>query len=417
MSEPAAPAASVAQPWDPTTPVRAGWVGLLAVANVAVFAAFFGPLQVLLAQQAQDLSPSSKEATLGLVTGIGAFVAMVSNPLLGAVSDRTTGRWGRRRPWIAIGALVSVAGLALLSGSRTIALMALGWAVVQLGANAGLAAIMAAIPDRVPRRQRGVVGGTVALAQTVGAMVGVGVATVTGEWMVGYVAIAVLVVTASAPYVLLARDEPLRTRPPAFAWGPFVRGFWVSPSRHPDFAWAWAVRFLVQLGNALGLVYLYYFLQDRVGYDDPEGGVFVLTVVYALSSVATTVAGGRISDRVGRRKVFVVVSGVVMASASALLALVPTWPAALVAAVLLGAGFGVFTAVDYALMTEVLPNADDSGRDLGVINVAASLPQVFSPLLAGALVSSAAGYPGLYLLSAVATLAGAVAVRAIRSVR
>ena len=396
-------------------PVRAPWVSLLAVANLAVFAAFFGPLQVLLAQQAEELSPGSKEATLGLVTGVGAFVAMVANPVLGACSDRTRGRFGRRRPWVALGALVSAGGLALLSGSQLVGLMVLGWALVQLGANGSLAAIMAAIPDRVPRRQRGVVGGTVALAQTVGALLGVGIASLTGSWSVGYVAVAGFVLLASLPYVLGGRDDPI-TSVPAFTWGSFLRGFWVSPREHPDFAWAWVVRFLVQLGNALGLVYLYYFLQDRVDYADPEGGVFLLTVLYALASVLTTVASGQLSDRVGRRKVFIVVSGVVMATATAALALVPVWPMVVVGAILLGAGFGVFTAVDYAVMTEVLPNAEDSGRDLGVINIAASLPQVFSPVLAGALVTSGAGYPGLYLLSALATLVGALAVSRIRGV-
>ncbi|GAA1939758.1 MFS transporter [Nocardioides marmoribigeumensis] len=412
----APPLDAAERPWEPSTPVRAGWVSLLAVANLAVFAAFFGPLQVLLAQQAEDLSPGSKEATLGLVTGIGAFVAMVANPVLGACSDRTRGRFGRRRPWVLTGALVSVGGLALLSGSQLVALMVLGWALVQLGANGSLAAIMAAIPDRVPRTQRGVVGGTVALAQTVGALLGVGIASVTGDWAIGYLAVAVFVVLASLPYVLGGRDEPVR-HVPAFSWSGFLRGFWVSPRRHPDFAWAWVVRFLVQLGNALGLVYLYYFLQDGVGYADPEGGVFLLTVVYAVSSVLTTVTSGRLSDRLGRRKVFIVVSGVVMALAATALALAPVWPMVVAGAVVLGAGFGVFTAVDYAVMTEVLPTAEDSGRDLGVINVAASLPQVFSPVLAGALVSSGAGYPGLYLLAALATLAGALAVGRIRGVR
>ncbi len=409
-------APSVERPWDPEVPVRAGWVSLLGVANLAVFAAFFGPLQVLLAQQAEELAPGSKEATLGLVTGTGAFVAMVANPLLGACSDRTRGRLGRRRPWVLVGALVSVGGLALLSGSQLVGLMVLGWALVQLGANGSLAAIMAAIPDRVPRRQRGVVGGTVALAQTIGALLGVGIASVTGSWAVGYLAVAAFVVLASLPYVLAGRDDPVAEVPP-FAWGPFLRGFWVSPREQPDFAWAWLVRFLVQLGNALSLVYLYYFLQDRVEYADPESGVFTLTVVYALSSVLTTVGSGRVSDRIGRRKVFIVVSGVVMATAAAALALVPVWPMVVLAAIVLGAGFGAFTAVDYAVMTEVLPTAEDSGRDLGVINVAASLPQVFSPVLAGALVSSGVGYPGLYSLAAVATLAGALAVGRIRGVR
>jgi MFS family permease len=317
---------------------------------------------------------------------------------------------------VVLGAVGGAVGLTVLAGVHAVAWMVLGWAVVQASVNAQYAAVLASIPDQVPRAQRGVVGGWVALAQTVGALLGVGIASVTGDWAIGYLAVAVFVVLASLPYVLGGRDEPVR-HVPAFSWSGFLRGFWVSPRRHPDFAWAWVVRFLVQLGNALGLVYLYYFLQDRVGRSDPESGVLVLTVVYALASVLTTVVAGRVSDRVGRRQPFIVVSGVVMALATAALAVAPVWPVAVVGAVLLGAGFGVFTAVDYALMTEVLPTAADSGRDLGVINIASSLPQVFSPVLAGALVSTAVGYPGLYLLAGATTLAGALAVGRIRGVR
>jgi len=172
----------------------------------------------------------------------------------------------------------------------------------------------------------------------------------------------------------------------------------------------------VHTGNALGLVYLYYFLDDAVGYDDPEGGVFTLTVVYAVCSVLTTVVSGRMSDRLGRRRVFVSVSGLVLAVATAMLALFPTWPVALVAAAVLGLGFGVFVAVDYALLTEVLPDLDDSGRDLGVINIASALPQVVAPVVAALVVSSLGGYPVLYLLAAGVTVAGALLVNRIRGV-
>ena len=397
-------------PPEPTTPVGRSWITALTLANVGAFAAFFGPLQVLLAQQAQEISPESKEALLGLVTGIGAFVSLTCNPLFGALSDRTRSRFGRRAPWVVVGALVGASGLVLLSGSHVVGLMILGWALVQAGANASYAAVMAAIPDQVPRRQRGVVGGWVALAQTLGAMCGVGLAMATGSWAAGYLACAVFLVAMSAPFVVGGFDRPVAMpdRPP-FRTTAFLRGFWVSPRLHPDFGWAWLTRFLVQLGNALGLVYLYYFLQDAVRYADPEAGVFTLTVVYSVCSVLT-------ADRFARRKVFVSVSGVVMAVATALLGVFPVWPVAVVGAAVLGLGFGVFVAVDYAVMTEVLPSAADSGRDLGVINVAAALPQVVAPLVAAVLVSTAGGYRALYLVAALAVLAGAVLVGRIRGV-
>lgn len=406
---------------EPTRPVTRSWVTALSLANLAAFVAWFGPLQVLLAQQAEAIRPEDKEALLGLVTGVGAFVSLVCNPVFGAFSDRTVSRFGRRAPWVVLGTLFGAGGLLVLAGARTTGLMLLGWSLVQAGANASFAAVMAAIPDRVPRRQRGVVGGWVALAQTVGGMAGTGLALVTGSWTAGYVACALSYVLLSAPYVLGRHDRPSTGHPPAgrpapFRLGSFLADFWVSPRLHPDFAWAWLTRFLVQLGNALGLVYLYYFLDDAVQYADPESGVFLLTVIYSLCSIVTAVGSGRLSDRLGRRKVFVSVSGASLAVATCVLALVPSWPVTVVAAAVLGLGFGVFTAVDYAVITEVLPDVADSGRDLGIINIAAALPQVLAPAVAAPLVRSAGGYPALYALAAAVTLLGAVLVTRIRGV-
>jgi MFS family permease len=128
------------------------------------------------------------------------------------------------------------------------------------------------------------------------------------------------------------------------------------------------------------------------------------------------VASGSWSDRLGRRKVFVTWSGVVMAVGAVVLAAWPTWTAALVAAVILGVGFGVYLSVDFALLTEVLPSARDRAKDLGVINIANSLPQVIAPAIAAPVVKYVGGYPMLYGLAAAVTLLGAVLVRQVRAV-
>ena len=111
----------------------------------------------------------------------------------------------------------------------------------------------------------------------------------------------------------------------------------------------------------------------------------MLTAVYALTLVLTTVVFGAWSDRLGRRKVFVIWSGLVSGSAAVLLGVGQSWPAALAAAVVMGCAYGIYTAVDFALITEVLPTAIDRAKDLGVINIANALPQVFAPVLAGVL--------------------------------
>ncbi|MGJ5751318.1 MFS transporter [Streptomyces puniciscabiei] len=405
---------------EPVEPVGRGWTAALSVANGAIWVGWFGPLQILLASQAGDFAPGSgmsKETMLAWVTGAGAVVSLLANPFFGALSDRTTARPGRRTPWIVAGAAGGALSLLLLARAGGVWSMAVGWCLVQLTLNAAFAAVTAAVPDRVPRLQRGAVGGWLGAAQILGVVGGTGLATVAGGIGAGYTACAVCAVAGVLPYVL--RYDDLRLPPedrPPWSWRGFLAGFWLSPRRHPDLGWAWLTRFLINLSNSLVLLYLLYYLRDRLHRPDPGQGVLVLTAVNSLTLMATVVVGGVWSDRVGRRKPFVVWSGVLMAVATAALAGWQTWPGAIVAAAVLGVGFGVFTSVDFALMTDVLPKALDRGKDLGVINVANALPQVAAPALAAPVVTYLGGYRVLYLVAAVIGLAGAVLVGRIRGV-
>ncbi|MEO7069921.1 MAG: MFS transporter [Nostocoides sp.] len=351
---------------EPMDRARRGWVTRMTVAVVGLNAGFFGPLQVLLAQQVAAFTPGHKESTLALVTGTGATISLIGNPVWGALSDRTTGRFGRRMPWIAGGALLGAAALVVLGLAGSIATVILGWCLVQAGLNAMLAATTAAIPDLVPVRQRAAVGGWVGVGQTMGVVAGTGIATAVDGVRAGYLTLAALVIATALVFVVRTGDVPLRAdQRPRFSLGAMLRSFWVDPRQHPDFAWAWLTRFLVNVGNAIGTLYLLYYLGDAVGIEDPKTGVFVLILVYAGCLVATTVVAGLWSDRIGRRKPFVILSGAVTAVASSVLALFPTWPAAVTGAVILGIGFGVYTSVDFALVTQVLPSADAEPRTSG----------------------------------------------------
>ncbi|AWN27177.1 MFS transporter [Streptomyces sp. NEAU-S7GS2] len=415
MSRPAAPEALA----EPTERAGRGWTASLSLANGAIWVGWYGPLQILLALQAAELAPpgTAKESVLAWVTGAGAAVSMVANPLFGALSDRTASRFGRRAPWVLAGVLGGAAALVLLAGAGTVPAMALGWCLVQLTLNAAFAAITAAVPDRVPQRQRGAVGGWVGAAQILGVVAGTGLATVAGGVVAGYLACAGFVVLGALPYVLAHRDPALpAARRPALTWRAVLAGFWISPRRHPDLGWAWLTRFLINLGNALALLYLLYYLRDVLHRPDPDGGVLVLTAVNAVTLLGTVVVGGLWSDRVGRRQPFVLGAGVIMTAATGLLAGWQTWPGALCAAALLGVGFGVFTSVDFALMTEVLPAAAHRGKDMGLINIANALPQVAAPALAAPIVQHLGGYRALYCVAAAVGLLGALLVRRIRGV-
>jgi MFS family permease len=403
---------------EPVVTVRARWVTLLFVANLGLWLALYAPIQVLLPEQAELLDKANKTLVLSVVMGVGALVALVANPVIGMLSDRTTSRWGRRHPWTVIGSLIGAVGLLVLAVAPNIVVMTLGWCVVQAGLSGMLAALTSALPDRVPVGQRAQVGGFIGISQMLGTVLGTLIVTVLITAVAGgYAACAVLVVLGGLVFTLCTRDARL---PAAFRpAGPLLAGLrhlWISPRAFPDFAWGWATHFLINLGNALGTLYLLYFLSDAAHYPDPETGLLILMALYGVALVVGAVVCGITSDRSGRRRSYVVGSSAVMALAAVLLVVWPTWTSALVAAPLLGVGFGIYWAVALAILTQVLPTAVDRAKDIGVINVANSLPQVVGPAVAGVVLALTHSYPLLFALSAVATLGGAVTVLRIRSV-
>jgi MFS family permease len=389
---------------------------LLFAANLGLWMAFFTPIQVLLPEQIADLGTDQKELWLGVVTGVGALVAIIVNPLAGALSDRTRLRlfgrvYGRRHCWTVGGAVLSFFSLLVLAAAPDLLWVTLGWAGAQVGLNVMLATLTAAVPDRVPVEQRGLVSGWIGMPQALGLVIGaILVTAVVTTPAPGYVIMAVGMAVLVAPFVLRTADDPLGPGViPRVAWRLDLRD-------NPDFAWAFGTRFLVQLGNALGTLYLLYFLSDAVKLDDPDTGLLYMILLYTVGMISTAMLGGWLSDRLGRRKIFVVWAGVLIAIAATLLGVWPTWPVALVASVLFGAGYGVYLAVDTALITQVLPAATDRAKDLGVINIATAAPQVLGPVLAAPIVTHLGGYPALFGLTALVTILGAVAVLKIRSV-
>lgn len=407
---------------EPTARIRPSWIALIFGANLGVWMAFLTPLQALLPQQAASVAPLDKENVLALVTGIGALAAVVVNPVAGAFSDRTCPRLfgrdlGRRHVWTVSGAVLGALALMLLSQQHTVAGLVVGWVAAQVCFNATFASLTAAIPDRVPVAQRGAVSGWIGVPQPLGLVAGVTLAGVVGGVVAGYAVISAAVVLMAIPFALFTADDPLpREHRPPFRWRDLAAGMWISPREHPDFAWAWGTRFLVQVGNALGTLYLLFFLTDKVKVTDPVAHLLVLILLYTGGLVVTAVIAGVLSDRVGRRKIFVIWGGIIMAVAALLLALFPVWAMAQVAAALLGAGYGVYLSVDAALITQVLPEATSRGKDLGVINIANSAPQVIAPVVAAPIVVHLGGYPTLYGLTAAVVLLGSVLVGRIRSV-
>jgi MFS family permease len=404
---------------EPERPVSSRWVGLWAAASFAIYMPMFAALIVQLPLQAESVSgKDGAEVTVAWVTGVGALVSIVASVMIGALSDRTIHGRGRRQAWLLGGAVAAAAAIALLGTQKTVIGMVLVWMVFQVGASSMSTALSAVVPDEVPVHQRGFVSAWYGVSLSLGPLLGIIVVglILVDDLAAGYAALGVAVILLAFPFALLVRGTPLKEqqRQP-FRLAELWSGV-AEPFAHRDFAWAFTGRFFLQLSNSIAQIYLLLYLDKQVGYDDPETGVLILTLIYTIAVVGATIPAGRISDRTGKRKRMVFVSSALQGGAGLILAFIPTFPAAMVGALVLGIGFGVYAAVDQALISQVLPSAEGRGKDLGVINLANTGPYVLAPVIAAPVVTSLGGYPVLYVLVLVTGLIAAATVRPIKSV-
>ncbi len=374
---------------------------------------------VLLPLQVELIDAENKVANLAVVTTIGALAAMIAQPIAGTVSDRARTRFGSRAPFIVGGALVGGVALIALGLSSSILLVALCWTLVQISFNVVQGPFSAMLPDRVPEAVRGTFAAVIGAMTMVGSLGGVILASVLAGSIPGaYLVLAGTAVTLLTLFAVFTRSGDNRGEPrPPFRLRDFALTFWVDPIAHPDFFWAFTGRLLLYTGYFLVVAYQLYLLQDYIGLGDEAVALLPFVSAAALPTLIVAVAvSGPWSDRVGRRKPFVVAASLIVALAQVVPWVWPTFAGMIVFALLAGLGFGAFQAVDTALVSQVLPDSHAHAKDLGVVNIAATLPQTLAPALAGAVVL-AFGFAGLFPAAIALSVLGALAVLPIRSVR
>ncbi|MFT4187578.1 MAG: MFS transporter [Aeromicrobium sp.] len=405
---------------EPTTRVGRRWLTPWTLVMMGMFGAYYAVAQIVLPEQAEQITDSdaAKVALTAWATGLAAAITVVVTITVGVLSDRTTHARGRRYPWIVGGIVVMAVGVVAQGFATEPYMVVLSWSVVAVGYASAGSAVLAVVPDDVPVTQRAYVSAFYSIAVSFGPLLVIAIVVgVGGEVVVQYGVVGAVCLLMALPFALRARSVrlPKESRPPAPSAREVLTGL-VAPLRHADFTWAWLGRFGIQLSNALAQIYLYFYLKDHLGVDDPDLMVLVLTVLYALSATAVAIPAGRWSDRTMLRKRLVVISSVMQGVAGLVLAFLPNMPAACVGAVLLGVGYGAYASVDQALITQVLPEAKDRGKDLGIIGVANVLPYVLAAACGGVVVNLW-GYPTLYVLVLVTAVLAALAVHPIRGVR
>jgi len=403
----------------PTKAVSPGFQVLLSLVNMVIWLSILPIGTILLPMQIAAFDAANRFSNLAIATIVGVLAAVITNPIAGALSDRTTSRLGRRRPWFIIGTVLSTITLALMANATSFWALVVWWAIFHIAANAVLAALSAVVPDQVPVRQRATVSAFVSLSLPLGAVIGAVLVTrVLKSTQLSYYTFTGALLVVMALFILVLRDKPLpKATAPRFKMDAFLASFWVNPVKYPDFAWAWITRFLVYLSYFTALGYLLYFLQDAVHYQKAGQGVATFQIILTGALLITSIVAGVLSDKFQRRKIFVMGASFVIVLAFLILAFFQTWPAVELAAAVLGFGFGAYLGVDIAMITQVLPSASTRGKDLGIINIANAFPQAVGSAMAAFVINYFHSYTVLFVLAAILASLGAVLIQQIKSVQ
>ncbi len=405
-----------------TRPVGLGFLTSYTVAQIGAFIAFVPLLQILAPLKAAGIDPIHKTAVLSQAMFFGAIAASVANLLAGAASDRTRSRFGRRRPWMAIGLAGTLVSYVVIAKANTATALVVGVVLFQSLFNCFFAAFGAVAADRTPDAQKGLLSSLLSLGLPIGSAIGV---FVVGGLILDcgarYTALGMMVAAAILPFLLFQRDPTAAQDAnssvlPQQDWRPRSRS---------DFMLALGGRVLTLTSHALLQGFGLFLLQDRWSHlrgapaqIRPEQALALLLAGSTCVHIAAALFSGWLSDRVGRRKPFIILGAIGSGAAIACAAVAQDWNGMIAAFMVFGVAAGCYCAVDSALMLQVLPSLETAGRDLGVVNLTNTIPQALAPMLAVAVVHQGhTAYGPLLLIGAAVATAGAATIIPIRNVR
>ena len=365
------------------------WLGLSSI---------FAGLETILAGRLEfaGMVPHSEVGgTLFRLTIAGAVIAALVQPTIGSISDYTISRWGRRKPYIFIGSVLDVVFLAAIATSNELVAIAVFIALLQFSSNFAQGPFQGYVPDLVPAQQVGLASGLVGLFSVLGNATGfiVGaLAVASGQFAAGTLSLGVIELVTML-IVVIGVDEGRAAKPRhGRSWLTIAGDAWGTDIlRERSFVFLVASRLFVLMGGAVLLKLGLFYLTRSQGLDQEAAGntLVIVSVIVATATAIAVIPAARLSDRFGRKRV---IYGATALGAAGLLteAVAPTLPFAYLGAALMGIGTGSFLAVDWALMTDIIPKAS-SGRYMGISNVATASAGVFAIAIGGGLIMDRIG--------------------------
>lgn len=389
---------------------------------LAAFISLAPLFQIVAPLHASGLDPDAKTEILSRAMFWGALMAAGGNLAMGAISDRTQSRFGRRRPWIALGVFLTVLSYVGIWRSSTPGEFV--WAVIgfQLAFNVLMAPLSAVFAERVPIALRSTVSAMLGLSYPLAVALGSSLMALGPQYEPGRLALLAGILLAAAAFFLIVFDEPRsggRPETPLFSPTLSRTGSLFAPFRSRNFAAVWTGRLLIATGYALVSVYLLYFVTDAVGWPgrSPERAHALLTGVAFVGVVVVAGVIALFGKRIVRRQPVALIGALLLCAATAALAIAPSWIVAVFALAVYGLGQGAYGSVEMGLMADALPSHDNRGRDMGLNNLAVALPQAVAPVAALILERAGADVRGLYVAAAGCFAAAALVMSWFRSNR
>jgi len=328
-----------------------------------------------------------------------AVLSILIQPTVGAISDYTVSRWGRRKPYIVFGSLLDLVFLAGIATANNVVILGAFVALLTVSTNIARGPFQGYVPDLIAERQVGMASALVGLMQILGNVTGfllvtIGVAIGRIELAIAAVAIVELITMVA---VVIRVSPGLAPRDRAGrSWTDIAKTAWGTDIlKERSYVWLVASRFFFLMGGGILVNFVIAYLKTSHGQLEQEanGTNFMILIIVVLANLIAIIPSARISDRIGRKPV-IYASCVVGSVGLVIAGLGPSVPFALIGAALFGASAGTFLAVDWALITDIIPRAS-SGRYMGLSNVATSSSTVFAVMTGGLLIDFVNSWIGL----------------------
>lgn len=400
---------------EPQHPVSRGYIFWLMIASFGASMAMMVPLAYGIAVRITELAPGHEEV-LGYITGTAQLVYLVISPIIGIWSDRTRSRFGRRTPFIFLGSGIGLAGLVVMGLAPDLLIVGAGWVLGMSGWSIAGAAIQTLQADKLPEQQRGKVSALTGLMTQIAPVIGIGIAYAVSSstfliflipGLVGAVLLALLPIfkpEGSSRELVRGSDVTVRS---------IVASYGFNVRKYPDFAWNWLGRFIFFIGLYFNTTFGTFFYAQRLDLPVREVAGIVATIgmLGVVAAAAGALLGGFLSDRLKRRRLFVLLAAVLFVAGAVTEAFAWSLPQLIIGAVIMQMAIAVFATVDQAIIFAIIPDRSEAGRYMAVVSFAQKIPSAVAPLLASVVITIGAvgaekNYTILYLSGAVFALVG-----------